>query len=218
MASIPGTCLYTSYGAAVFAAVQLVSWLVPLTLAAASPVRDQESGRWGRQFVLVAFGFYIFIWGFVLYIFQVALAIMREDPFCPVIQTYGVPSSAAYYVAAMGTFLLGLAYEMGFWYNFTNSLYLIIWWFVPPVVLVWFGFNVWQEVLLSMGLGVLSTIVFLFLIWHYMVHDMPYYLQQVPWSWCNCIDTWVQTPRQRVKAEALRKRFDTGIIVKTIEI
>lgn len=205
MASIPGACLYTSYGAASFAAVQLISWIVPLTLAAASPVYDQETGRWGRQFVLVSFGFYVFFWGFILYIFQVALAVMRADPFCPVIQTYGVPSSAAFYVASMGTFLLGLAYEMSFWYTITNSLYLIIWWLAPPFVLVWFGFNVWQEVLLSMGLGILSTTVFLLLVWHVLVHDMPYLLQQGPWSWCNCVDTWIQTIEQRRKTEDLRK-------------
>jgi hypothetical protein len=218
MASIPGACLYTSHGAVAFAVVQLVSWIVPLTLAAASPVYDQETGRWGRQFVLVSFGFYLFFWGFLLYIFQVSLSIMRSDPFCPALQTYGVPASSAFYVAAMGSFLLGLAWEMSFWYNITNTLYLVVWWLAPPVVLVWFGFNVWQEVLLSMGLGILSTVIFMTVVWHVLVHDMPYLLQQGPWSWCNCIDTWIQSAEQRRKTEELRLWYTTGSIKSQIRL
>lgn len=196
--------MYTTASGAVFAAVQLVSWLIPLTLTSASYVYDQETKRWGRQFVLVSFGFYLFLCGFSLYIFQVALAIMRADPFCPQIQTYGVPSVGAFYVAAMGTFFFGMAFEMSFWYSATNTLGLAMLWFVPPVVMVWFGFNAWQEVLLSMGLGVLCTIVFMLLVWHILVHDIPYYLHQGIWYWSNCVDTWIQTPAQRRKTERLR--------------
>lgn len=212
MASIPGSCYYTSWTSGAFAITQLVSWLVPLALAAASPVhihRDILGGshtvdRWARQFVLVAFGFYIFFWSFLLYIFQAALAVVRTDPFCPAVVTYGLPSSGAFYVAASGTFMVCMAVAMRFWYNWSNTLYLLIWWIVPPGVLIWVGYNAWYEVLLSAGLGALATIIFFFLVWKMAARDMPYILNQAPWSWFNCADTWVQTQGQQDQTEEIR--------------
>lgn len=212
MASIPGSCYYTSWTGAVFAITQLVSWIVPLALAIASPVhvhRTLKSGaavdRWGRQFVLVAFGFYIFFWSFLLYIFQAALARVRTDPFCPAVLTYGLPSSGAFYVAASGTFMVCMAIAMRFWYNWSNTLYLVIWWLVPPGVLIWVGYNTWHEVLLSVSLGVLATAAFFVIVWKWTARDMPFVLAQAPWSWFNCVDTWVQTQDQQDQAEEIRE-------------
>jgi hypothetical protein len=217
MAAIPGSCYYTSWTGGAFAITQLVSWIVPLALAVASPVhvyrelaptkRDGEPrivDRWGRQFVLVAFGMYIFFWSFALYIFQVALAMVRPDPFCPAVLTYGLPSSSAFYVAASGTFMVCMAVAMRFWYNWTNTLYLLVWWFVLPAVLIWVGYNTWQEVLLSASLGGAATVVFFFAVWKLAINDMPYLLQQPPWSWFNCVDTWVQSQAQQDQSEELR--------------
>lgn len=211
MASIPGSCYYTSWTGGAFAITQLISWIVPLALAIASPVhihRELKTGttvdRWGRQFVLVAYGFYIFFCSLLLYIFQAALAVVRVDPFCPAVLTYGLPSSAAFYVAGAGTFMVCMAIAMRFWYNWSNTIYLAVWWLVPPGVLIWVGYNSWQEVLLSCALGMLATIIFFLLVWKLAIHDMPYILLQPPWSWVNCVDTWVQSQAQQEQAEELR--------------
>lgn len=214
MASIPGSCYYTSWTGGAFAITQLISWIVPLALAIASPVhvyRELGQGenrrivdRWGRQFVLVAFGYYIFFWSFLLYIFQAALSVVRVDPFCPAVYTYGLPSSGAFYVAASGTFLIAQAIAMRFWYNWTNTIWLALWWLLPPAVLIWVGYNTWQEVLLSASLGIVATVIFFVLVWKLAIRDMPYLLQQAPWSWFNCVDTWVQSQAQQDQAEELR--------------
>lgn len=191
-----------------YAVTQLIVWVVPLLLWAASAVYDEVGKRWGRQFLLVAFGGVLFLFTPGLHIFQVALGVVRTDPFCPFVQTYGVPSSAAFYVGATVAFFVGFAWIKGFWYSVINSMYLLAWFSVPPLVLIWVGVNTWQEVLVSLLLAALVTAAFLVVMVRYVAQDLPYLLLQAPCTWFNCTDTWLQTEVQRRKGEQLRRRME----------
>lgn len=74
---------------------------------------------------------------------------------------------------------------------------------VVPGVLIWVSFNTWQEVLLSVALGILVSTAFFIMVWRFLRHDMPFLLQQPLWSWFNCVDTWAQSQAQQDQAEEL---------------
>lgn len=197
-------CLYTTRSGAVYAAVSFVNWAVPLFISGSAFVKDQRSGRVGKQFTLVAFGIYLFFWQFVLYVLQTALRVERPDPFCPAMMTDGFPSGAAFFTAVGGSTIFALTRLLDFSLSWVSVVWVVAWWIAPPVVLVWFGFNAWQEVLLSLGLGVLATALF-FATLHYVLRDMlPYVLNQTPWAQLGCIDTWVQSERGQSRTEEVR--------------
>lgn len=208
MASIPGACVYTSAGGILYATTQLLVYVVPLIVTAISYTYDPRSNRWGRQFLYLWFGWWLFLCDPALYLFQVALNSVRADPFCPVLQTYAVPSSVAFYVAATVSFMLLLAWKKRFWYAPLNMLWLVLWVGSPPAVLVWFGINTWQEVLVSMILGAIVTWIYMEIVFRFAVHYMPYLLVQAPCTFFSCLDTLVQSDLQQIKSEQLRRWFE----------
>jgi hypothetical protein len=197
-------CLYDSYSAYAFSAVQLTAWIVPGIVTVWS-IRRDASGRWGKEVFLMGINFYWFWCQFVLYELQEAVGVLRPDPFCPSVMTRGFPSLAAFYTAGGGTLALAMPWLLGFWYRWSNWLLLAVWWFAPPAVLVWIAFNSWQEVLLSMGLGVATTLGYVAAMHLWVRPLMPYVLNAPPCTWFDCVDTWLQTPEQQKHTEELRE-------------
>ena len=197
-------CLYTTRSGAVYALVSVINWIVPLLITASSFVRDQRTGRVGKQFTLVAFGLYLFFWQFVMYVLQTALHLQRPDPFCPLMQTDGFPSGAAFYTGAGGTAAFMLAWLLEFSYSWLSFLWLAVWWLAPPLALVWLQFNVWQEVLVSLGLGVMASVSYFLVLWFYLRGVLPYLINSQPWSGMGCLDTWVLDDKGAERAENLR--------------
>jgi hypothetical protein len=197
------SCDVSSWSAQTFAYVQLISWVVTLFIYAASITKDTRTGRWGIQLTLKLFGAWLFAWQFVVYIFQVAFNTVRPSPFCPSDITYGFPSVAAFYAAAGCTFVVGFVWwrRIQFPYTMWPCVALV---FACPLVLVWFAYNTWQEVLLSLGVGVACTTIFLLVVRHYLMEDYPYTLNQAPFTWLGCIDTWLCTPEQHALTDRLR--------------
>lgn len=197
-------CLYSSYSAQAFAYAMLIPTIVPLALAAASVTRNPKTGEWGKEWILVAFGSYLFFFQLVLYIFQISLQMIRYNPFCPDVLTYGFPSLVGFYVAALGTFVIEYSY---LWNAVVSSFYwtylFLVWW-LPCLVLVWFQYNTWQEVLLSLGIGVLITTIFVLAVRYYFLEDMPFILNSTPWTWFSCVDTWVQTRQGQARTEEVK--------------
>lgn len=197
-------CLYTtSYGQA-YAAASFINWVVPLFITGASFVKDQRTGRVGRQFTLVAFGFYIFVWQFVLYTVQTALHVERPDPFCPSMTTNGFPSSSAFHTAVGGTAILIFGWLLDFSYSWSTYIWISAWWIAPPFVLIWFGFNVWQEILVSLCLGIIATLLYFLTLRYYLIELIPYIITQAPWSYLSCLDTWLQDEKGQEKTERIR--------------
>lgn len=187
-----------------YAAVSFVNWAVPLLISGSAFVKDDRTGRVGKQFTLVAFGLYLFFWQFALYVLQTALRVQRPDPFCPSMLTDGFPSGAAFYTAVAGSTIVALMWLLHFWLSPVSYVMLGLWWVGPPAVLVWFGFNAWQEVLLSLCMGILATGAYFFTL-HFVLRDMlPYVLNQAPWTYFGCLDTWIQTDRGRARTEEVR--------------
>lgn len=182
----------------------LFAWVAPALITTVA-IWPSRSGVIKKQFFLVVYSFYLFFWQFMLYVLQQAVRIARPDPFCPAMLTYGFPSLPAYYVAALGTLAVVLPLLLGQYYGWMSWLMLVCWWFVPPAVLVWFTFNTWQEVLLSMGIGVLATVIYVLAALWIVRPFVPYVINSPPWSWFNLIDTWLQSETQQLLAERLEQ-------------
>ena len=201
-------CLYTTASGAVYALTGAINWIVPLFITGSSLVRDQRTQRVGKQFTLVVLGLYLFCWQFALYLLQTALRVQRPDPFCPEMLTDGFPSGAAFYTAAGGTLALMLAWLLNFSYSWISWATLAVWWVVPPAVLIWFGFNVWQEVLVSLCVGALAVLIFFMALRYHVKPWLPYILLVEPWYSMGCIDTWVMDERESSEAEWARAMLE----------
>lgn len=197
-------CLYSTSSGQVYAAVSFINWIVPLVISLSSFVKDQRTGRVGKQFTFFAFGWYLFVCQFILYILQTALHVQRPDPFCPSMMTDGFPSSAAFHVAVVGITVLCISWILEFSFSWITYPFLLAWWIAPSFVLVWFQFNVWQEVVISLCMGVLVTLLYFVTIKYYLIQLLPYILNQAPWSYFYCLDTWLQDEKGQEKTEHLR--------------
>lgn len=201
-------CLYTTSYAQAYAAAAFINWIIPLVISAASFMRDEKTGRVGRQFTMLIFGFYLFIWQYVLYTLQTAIHAQRPDPFCPSMMTDGFPSSAAFHVAVGGTLIISLAWLLEFSFSWMTYVGLPIWFLAGPSFLVWFGFNSWQEIVISICLGILATLAYFVTLKFYLIDMMPYILNSAPFTWFYCLDTWLQDARGQQKTEDLRKMLE----------
>lgn len=197
-------CLYTTSSGQLYVLAQFSNWIVPLFITAMSFTRDQKTGRKGVQFALFWFSWYLVVWQAVLWEIQTALHVMRPDPFCPAIMTYGFPSSTAFYTSVGGSFIFVMMWLNYFEMSITLALLIASCWLIIPTVLIWFTFNVWQEVLVSYGLGIIVTVPYFLALRLYLLDVIPYFLNQPPCTWMGCVDTLIQSDAGQQKTESLR--------------
>ena len=198
---------YTLLSAQTFAVVLQIPWIVTLIFAAAA-VRRDAFGRWGKEFVLVLFGLYLSFWQLILYILQINFNMARQNPFQPQGPIYyGFPSEVGFYVAVFVTFIMEftLVWNVVFSWMYWSGLIMCI--LVPSVVLTWFQFNTWQEVLLSMGCGFLATTIFILALYFYIKPELPIWLNTIPFTWFSCVDTWIQTREEQEETERVRQCY-----------
>ncbi len=187
-----------------FASVQLLSWVVAIFIWGAGISRNTRTGRWGKQLTLALFSAWLWICQFLVYILQMVLDSPRPDVFCPSVTSYGFPSLAAMYVAAGVTFVVGFAVwrKLALPWSVWPVLAVL---FVCPFVLAWFTFNTWVEVMLSILIGVGSTLAFFLVLDRVLLNQYPYMLNQAPWTWINADDTWLMDEHQYRREAYLRE-------------
>jgi hypothetical protein len=193
----------TTVGARAFAYLLFLPFAVGLVIRAAAIAKD-DYGRWGGQWILIFLGFYLCFWQGLLYVFQYALVMMRPNPFDPTSIYYGVPSEIGFHTAAFVTFIVEFTLVWNIQFSVFYWAELILMGVVPASILIWSGFNSWQEVLLSMGLGVGAITIFIIIVRVYLRDQLPFILNTAPWTWFSCIDTYVQTKEGREQTEHVR--------------
>ncbi len=194
----------TALSAQAFSYVLFLPFVVPLILRSAAIAKD-EYGRWGNQWVLIFLGFYLVAFQFALYILQYTLNAPRPNPFDPSRIYYGYPSEIGFYTAVFVTFVVEFTFVWNVQFSVVYWAELILVLIVPPSIIMWVGFNTWQEVLLSMGMGVAAITLFIIAVRFYFMHELPFVLNSAPWTWFSCIDTWVQSRRGKEETEHVRK-------------
>lgn len=198
------SCVYTSYSAQAFGLVLSIPFLVGVAFLFASIARYKNT-RWGKQFLVLIMGTMLSYAQCWLWVLQFALRVYRRDPYCPELITMGFPSLSAFYVSALATgfilftFVWNVVFSWFYWfYIFTVLLF-------PPTVLYFVGFNTWQEVLLSMLLGIATSSFFIILLRVFILEATPMLLNQAPFTWFSCEDTWMMNEEQQEKADLIRE-------------
>ena len=164
---------------------------------------------WGKEFILVLFGGWLFLWWLILSVLQIALNMPRADPFHPGEYYYGFPSSIGYYVSVLTTFIFEFTYLFNIRFSRLYWLGLYLFAIVPSIVLCWFQFNTWQEVLLSMGLGCLVTTMYLLFYYYALLENVPLLLNTVPFTYMSCVDTWTLDDKGKMEAERIKQMIGT---------
>lgn len=192
------TCYYYSYAAQVYQWTHLVPWIVPLAISAASIGRAKK--KWGKQVTLVLYGTWLSILQLILLIVQSNMNRMRADPYCPDTFSAAYPCVEAFYVCSLTMFIIGFTYiwNVVLPWPYWTVLFLFI--AGPPSVLIFFQYNTLAEILVSGGIGIGTTIMFLLFFAFVVVDMLPYLMVQAPFTWFYCIDNYAMNDAQIERA------------------
>lgn len=204
-------CLYDqSVWSRTYWALSYTGLVVGLGLFFVSLAQDTKRNRWGVQWLVKTFSYYLLVWYAALWVCQVALNDLRPDPFCPLVQWSGFPSVSTFYAASFTTFVIGTTYIY-------NRPFGWMWWvtllgifFGVPIVLAALGPSTWREIVLSLGLGVLAAIMYVAIVHYWIKPLLPWVLNSPPFTWFGCIDTWVMDDTQHQEEERIRHLVGTG--------
>lgn len=182
-------------------------WIITLILWGLSLRKNQITGVWGKEITVVMLGLWLCTWQLSLYLFQYGLSWVRPNPFNLTGIYYGFPSEIGFYVGFGATFVIGIAVVLNIAFNWIYWAGLFVVVIGPAIVLCWFEFNVWFEVLFSMLLGSAITILFLVIMIYGIKPELPIILNSEPWKTFSCVDTWLLDERGHQQVEVVRQQF-----------
>lgn len=194
----------TALSAQAFSTLLFLPYAIPLVIRFTAITKDNY-GRWGNQWVLIFLGFWLLAFQMALYILQYFFNTPRPNPFDQTRVYYGCPSEIGFYTSVAVTFIIEFTLVWNIRFSIVYWAELILFLIVPPSILIWVGFNTWQEVLLSMGLGILAITLFVLAVRFYFMHELPFMLSCAPWTWFSCVDTWIQTRQGQEETEYIRR-------------
>lgn len=201
-------CFYVTAQGSALAWTQVLPTLISLSLSLLT--------FFDCQVLFLYLGVYLHAFQLVLWSVQLVLRIDRPDPICQEYHTYSFPSIESFYVAALTTFFLG--YNV-FWnkhqkWSVWGAVFAVF--VIPPVILVFFSFNVWYEVVISLGIGVIATFLFIIFLYIYIQENSPYYLNIFPLNWIGYKDNYLYLPNNSksktcIDSQVLKIRNDIAV-------
>ena len=168
-------CYYISLGASAFGWTQLVPSLVTLGLSLLTAATNEP--------VYFLFALYLYVPQYMVWCFQYYFQMVRPDPVCQLYHTWAFPSMEAMYIGALVGFFV--AFTVGWRVHQSWFVWTCIYLFglVPPVILVYTGYNRWWEVAFSMAFGLLASVLFAVILRIYIRPNLPYLMNHFPLSW-----------------------------------
>lgn len=182
-------CFYVTAQGSALAWTQVLPTLISLSLSLLT--------FFNCQVLFLYLGVYLHAFQLLLWSIQLALRIDRPDPICQEYHTYSFPSIESFYIAALVTFLIGYSVFWNVRQKWSLWLTVFIFFIVPPTVLVFFSFNVWYEVVISLGIGVIATFLFIIFLYVYIQENSPYYLNIFPLNWIGYKDDYLYIPTSK---------------------
>lgn len=176
-------CYYASMWGQAFAWTQLLPSIISLGLTVLTLITF--------ELLFVFLGYYLHGIQLLLWFVQLNLQIDRPNPLCQEYHSYAFPSVEGYYIGAIVAFVLGYSYVWKVrqsWYAWFVLLGLTV---VPPTVLVFLAYNEWYEVVISMAIGVLASIIFIIILWVYIYDAIPYIENLFPFHWLKYKDNYI---------------------------
>jgi hypothetical protein len=191
-------CLFSETSLYVWSATQLIGWVLPIFIMLFARSRDPRTGKWTAEAFLTLYGQYTWISLSMLYILQIALNQQQPDPFCPYLTTPGVPALAPFYIGSVIGLTLFLPIFLEFYYSwFTGITILFCIWIAPAAVLVWFSIFTAAQVGLSLGIGVLNTLIFMLIYKFWWMPHMPWLLNTWVFKFLCLSETWFSSAEQQ---------------------
>ncbi len=110
-------------------------------------------------------------------------------------------------VVVVAFFAIAFLWEID--HSWVNWLVMMLFGICPSLLLIWFGYNRWWEVLLSLGYGALFGLAFALAMKYGIEPDMPYLQCHFPLFTFGyedkiCMNPEEQTKMERVRASLLR--------------
>lgn len=198
-------CYTLEWWGYVLTATQGFPFVVTLALYVGSLRKD---GR--REFLPLTFGWYLYLWQFIVWAAQTSFNIQRAHPACAEVVSYAFPSIEIFYAGAF--FALFVSYGLVYNYHFG--------WFAWLILFCVFGFaplgsllaeiNRPLEIAFSLLLGMMASAIFVIMVGVYITPILPYLVHQAPWSWFDCCDSYCQNEAQQHKAEEIWHRIQNA--------
>lgn len=185
-------CYYATWAGAAFGWTQVFPSIVTLMLSAV--------GLLTSQIMFLFFGLYLHAMQYELWVFQSYFQSQRPNPVCQLYHAYAFPSIEAYYAGAVVTAFI----MYGYMWDIPHGVIAWLFFYVIaafPLIMVWFGYNVWWEVLLSLGMGVVFTALFVIVLKLYISPAMPYILNEIPATWLGYKDTYLMDEDLQVECQ-----------------
>lgn len=191
------SCIYPSYVGQAFVFSFYLPWLITLGLFAFQKRRDSKTGKYGVEFVVYLYGLWL-SWGTLLvWILQSSFQVMRGNPYCPDQLSYAYPSMPAFCIASLFAYIVAFTYFWNEVLSELNWVIIIALLFGIPAIFVWFTFNTWSEVFVSMLVGFISSTAFVVIIRFFVMQHFPMLMAQRPWCWLEPVDTMSEMHEER---------------------
>jgi len=196
-------CVYYSYAAQMYSWVKLIPWLVPFFIVAASFAKNAgvKKKQWGKQFILLTYGLWLTVMQIVLYALQYGLGIQKPDPYCPEIVSLAYPSSETFYTVSVVTYVICFTFIWKIVVPWAYWAFIFLILVIQPYILFWFLYNDWYQTLVSMLLGIGSTVTFFIIICNLVMPVLPILILQKPFSWFYVIDSHLMSEEEHIKSE-----------------
>lgn len=190
-------CYYVSAFGLAFGWTQSISTAFSLFLSVITLITHEP--------LFFFYGWYLQGAQMVLWSIQLVLRVDRIDPICAQYHTYAFPSVESYYVASAVTF--AIAYSFIKEYNHSVIMWLVFefCFVVPAVTLVWFQYNLWWEVAISMALGIVVTLIFIAYLFLYIEPSLGCLQLVFPLQWLGYRDSLILSEKEQQQCTEMKR-------------
>lgn len=171
MASIEG-CYYVGYGGWAFGWTQMIPVAVTLVCTILTTATHQP--------LYFLFSTFLYIPQASIWCFQAYFQMEMPDPVCQLYHTWSFPSVPAFYVGVAVAAFVTVSLLWQFDHSWIIWLFMHVFGMAPALILVWFGYNRWWEVALSLGYGVCWGVLFGIVMYYYVEPVMPFLQYHFP--------------------------------------
>lgn len=201
------SCVYNSMTGTAFGLVQTLPWALPTAVTLFSWSRSWNGKHWGFEFIPFWYSFYLTLCQIIIYILQFAVRDLRADPFCSSITSASFPSSTTFMVVAVISFFVMSTYVQNAVFNWRYWIWALVFFILPPSVLIWVQYNVWWEVLVSAVLAVAANVGFLIWLHVCVKPQLPYILNTAPCTWFSVQDSILMNEEQKILTDQLQVEY-----------
>lgn len=193
-------CIYVTMLGQAFGWTQILPTMIAMTLKVVSMLT--------HQMIFILFGFYLYAGQLVLWGVQSYMQVVMPDPTCQAYHTFSTPSIPGYYIASIVTFVIGYSLLWDVKQSWFMWLTFYVVFTVPPSILVLNSYNAWYEVVASLVIGIVMTMLFIGLIYVYIKPIMCFILNIFPCNWLGYKDSWLSSPEEQEQCRQIRLDID----------